>query len=32
MNDKQDKLAEAVIEEIIKPVIPADMLRARASW
>jgi S-adenosylmethionine synthetase len=27
MNDKQDKLAEAVIEEIIKPVFPADMLK-----
>jgi len=26
MNDKQDKLAEAVIEEIIKPVFPAEML------
>jgi S-adenosylmethionine synthetase len=26
MNDKQDKLAEAVIEEIIKPVFPQDML------
>jgi len=27
MNEKQDKLAEAVIEEIIKPVFPADMLK-----
>jgi S-adenosylmethionine synthetase len=27
MNDKQDKLAEAVIEEIIKPVFPANMLK-----
>ena len=27
MNDKQDKLAEAVIEEIIRPVFPADMLK-----
>ena len=27
MNEKQDKLAEAVIEEIIKPVIPAHMLK-----
>ena len=27
MNDKQDKLAEAVIEEIIKPVFPAEMLK-----
>jgi S-adenosylmethionine synthetase len=26
MNGKQDQLAEAVIEEIIKPVLPADML------
>jgi S-adenosylmethionine synthetase len=27
MNDKQDQLAEAVIEQIIKPVIPAAMLK-----
>ena len=27
MNDKQDELAEAVIEEIVKKVIPAEMLR-----
>ncbi len=27
MNDRQDKLAEAVIEEIIKPVFPANMLK-----
>ena len=27
MNDSQDKLAEAVIEEIIKPVFPAEMLK-----
>jgi S-adenosylmethionine synthetase len=27
MNEKQDQLAEAVIEEIIKPVFPADMLK-----
>ena len=27
MNDKQDELAEAVIEEIIKPVLPANMLK-----
>ena len=27
MNEKQDKLAEAVIEEIIKPVFPAQMLK-----
>ncbi len=27
MNEKQDKLAEAVIEEIIKPVFPANMLK-----
>jgi S-adenosylmethionine synthetase len=26
MNDKQAELAEAVIEEVIKPVLPADML------
>src|SRR6266850_4475366 len=26
MNDKQDKLAEAVIEEVIKPVFPREML------
>jgi len=26
MNEKQDKLAEAVIEEIIKPVLPKDLL------
>jgi S-adenosylmethionine synthetase len=26
MNEKQDKLAEAVIEEIIKPVLPKNML------
>jgi S-adenosylmethionine synthetase len=26
MNDKQSELAEAVIEEIIKPVLPANML------
>jgi S-adenosylmethionine synthetase len=27
MNEKQDQLAEAVIEEIIKPVFPAEMLK-----
>lgn len=27
MNEKQDKLKEAVVEEIIKPVIPASMLK-----
>jgi len=27
MNEKQDQLAEAVIEEIIKPVFPANMLK-----
>jgi S-adenosylmethionine synthetase len=27
MNDKQAELAEAVIEEIIKPVLPANMLK-----
>ncbi len=27
MNDKQAELAEAVIEEVIKPVLPADMLK-----
>jgi S-adenosylmethionine synthetase len=26
MNDKQDELAEAVIEEIVKPVLPKEML------
>ena len=30
MNDKQKELAEAVIEEIIKPVLPANMLEGRA--
>ena len=28
MNEKQSELAEAVIEEIIKPVLPAHMLKA----
>jgi S-adenosylmethionine synthetase len=27
MNDRQKELAEAVIEEVIKPVLPAEMLR-----
>ncbi len=27
MNDKQGELAEAVIEEVIKPVLPANMLK-----
>lgn len=27
MNEKQDELKEAVIEEIIKPVLPTDMLK-----
>ena len=31
MNEKQDELAEAVIEEIIKPVLPKEMLTARAT-
>ena len=28
MNDKQAELAEAVIEEVIKPVLPANMLKS----
>jgi hypothetical protein len=27
MNEKQSELAEAVIEEVIKPVLPANMLK-----
>ena len=32
MNDKQKELAEAVIEEIIKPVLPTEMLVAPNTW